>query len=157
MTRFRRGRSEAADLAFIKRAAELWDADDCETGYLARLFTQLALPYRDPGDAPAWGRRNGHTSLLIQPGMTLDESGRPVSLGFPYGTIPRLLLTWLSTEAVRTQSSDLVLGDNLADFMRQLELASTGGVRGNITRLREQQRFDCPLSFIGRSSSTRCR
>jgi hypothetical protein len=133
-------RSEAADLAFIRRAAELWESDGCETGYLARLFTQLALPYRDPGDVPAWGRRNGNTSLLIQPGMRLTETGKPESIGYPYGTIPRLLLTWLSTEAVRTQSPDLVLGANLADFMRQLELASTGGARGNITRLREQTR-----------------
>ena len=56
----------------------------------------------------------------------------------PYGTIPRLLLTWLATEAVRTKSAELMLGENLADFMGQLGLVPRGGVRGDITRLRSQ-------------------
>ena len=35
--------------------------------------------------------------------------------GLPYGTLPRLLLAWVSTEAVRTQSRELILGDSLAE------------------------------------------
>ena len=34
----------------------------------------------------------------------------------PYGTLPRLLLAWVCTEAVRTQSPELVLGDSLAEW-----------------------------------------
>ena len=29
----------------------------------------------------------------------------------PYGSLPRLLLAWVCTEAVRTQSPELILGD----------------------------------------------
>ena len=36
-----------------------------------------------------------------------------------YGTLPRLLLAWVCTEAVRTQSRELVLGDSLSVFMRK--------------------------------------
>ena len=32
----------------------------------------------------------------------------------PYGNLPRLLLAWVSTEAVRTQSRVLVLGKSLS-------------------------------------------
>ena len=38
----------------------------------------------------------------------------------PFGNLPRLLMAWLSTEAVRTQSRELVLGESLAEFMRTL-------------------------------------
>ena len=115
-------KSRRTELDRLRAAAEIWDQDLPEVGYLARLFTQTSLPYRDPGDVPAWGRRNGSLSLVVQPGMRIDQSGKPVSIGYPYGTIPRLLLTWLSTEAVRTQSAELSLGSSLAEFMRSLEL-----------------------------------
>ena len=32
----------------------------------------------------------------------------------PYGNLPRLLIAWLCTEAVRTQSRELVLGRSLS-------------------------------------------
>ena len=55
----------------------------------------------------------------------------------PYGNLPRLLLAWLSTEAVRTQSRKLVLGKSLAEFMRTLGIYHNSG--GNPqTRLRNQ-------------------
>ena len=45
----------------------------------------------------------------------------------PYGTLPRLLMAWGSTEAVRTQSRELVLGDSLSEFMRTLGIYNSGG------------------------------
>ena len=56
----------------------------------------------------------------------------------PFGNLPRLLLAWVSTEAVRTQSRELVLGRSLAEFMRTLGVYSSGG-RVQI-RLRNQMR-----------------
>jgi hypothetical protein len=132
------GRPRRTDLEVLRAAAELWDQDEQDIGYLARLFTQLSLPYKDPGDVRSWSRRNGALSLSVTPGMTTNRSGAPVSLGIPYGTIPRLLLTWVSTEAVRTRSPELRLGDSLAEFMRALGLRPTGGQNGTITRLRKQ-------------------
>ena len=38
----------------------------------------------------------------------------------PYGNLPRLLMAWVSTEAVRTQSRELVMGRSLSEFMRTL-------------------------------------
>ena len=45
----------------------------------------------------------------------------------PFGNIPRLLLAWVSTEAVRTQSRMLVLGSSLSEFMRKLGLEDRSG------------------------------
>src|SRR4051794_9062610 len=88
---------------------------------------------------PAWGRSNGGVSLAVQPGGYFDETTHEWhSVGFPYGVIPRLLLAWLCTEAVRTKSRSLFLGDTLSEFMAELGLAPNGGVRGGTTRLRDQ-------------------
>ena len=60
----------------------------------------------------------------------------------PFGNLPRLLMAWLSTEAVCTQSRELVLGRSLAEFMRTLGVLSSdsGGASGVRTRLRNQMR-----------------
>ena len=54
----------------------------------------------------------------------------------PYGNLPRLLLAWTCTEAVRTQSRELVLGNSVSEFMRKLGIYSTSGEK--YTRLRNQ-------------------
>ena len=36
----------------------------------------------------------------------------------PYGNFPRLILAWVCSEAVKTQSRVLILGASLADFMK---------------------------------------
>jgi hypothetical protein len=74
----------------------------------------------------------------------------PPKVGLSYGVIPRLLMAWLTTEAVRLRSRDLILGESLSDFMRQLGMVPTGGRWGTITRLREQTRrlFTCSVSCL---------
>ena len=56
----------------------------------------------------------------------------------PYGNLPRLLLAWVSTEAVRTQRPVLFLGKSLSDFMRALGVYDSSG--RTQTRLRNQMK-----------------
>ena len=66
-------------------------------------------------------------------------------------SLPRLLMAWVCTEAVRTQSRELVLGRSLSEFMRTLGIYSTsGGTTGGRTRLRNQMKrlFGCSVSLI---------
>ena len=99
-------------------------------GYMARAMVQATLPHSCP-KTNEFTRKNGNYSLTIW---------SPKEIGLPYGSIPRLLLAWLTTEAVRTQDRTLVLGDTLSSFLKELDLGRTGGVRGDITRLRNQMR-----------------
>jgi len=98
-----------------------------ELGYYARILTQATLPHSRP-DGASVTRRNGSLTLRMA----------ALGPGLPYGSVPRLLLAWVTTEAVRTKERELVLGDHLAGFMRQLELVPTGGRWGTIPRLRPQ-------------------
>jgi hypothetical protein len=136
-----------AGLAFVGRAVELWD-EPGETGYHPRLFCQLALPYKDPGELPFWERRNGDFTLTVRPAVETAADGRR-RVGYPFGTVPRLLLSWLATEVVRTREAELVLGESLSGFMRELGMsAPTGGANGSITRLRRQMNrlFDATIT-----------
>ena len=64
------------------------------------------------------------------------------------GNLPRLLLAWVSTEAVKTGRRELVLGKSLSEFMRTLDIYSNSG-RVH-TRLRNQMRrlFGCTVTMV---------
>ena len=97
-------------------------------GFMARTLIQATLPHRDP-KSNEFTRVNGQFTLTML---------APRSIGLPYGSVPRLVLAWITTEAVRTREPTLRLGPSLTQFMRQLELTATGGRCGSITRLRDQ-------------------
>ena len=101
-----------------------------EMGFMARMLTLCSLPRTDPGTRLQYKRQNGPYKLF----MTAGGDNK-----LPFGNLPRLLLAWVSTEAVRTQSRDLVLGSSLSSFMHELGMYSdSGGSRGDRTRLRIQ-------------------
>ena len=102
-----------------------------DLGFMARLMALCSLPRTNPGNRWRYIRRNGPYKLIM------FSSGETK---LPYGNLPRLLLAWISTEAVRTQSRELILGRSLSEFMRKLGILSSdsGGAWGIRTRLRNQ-------------------
>ena len=112
---------------------------DPEIGFMARLLALCSLPRTDPKNRLQYKRANGPYTLYMVAG-----GGNKL----PYGTLPRLLLAWVCTEAVRTQSPELILGDSLSEFMRKVGIYSTSGDKH--TRLRNQMRrlFGCTVSLL---------
>ena len=119
---------------------QLQDEAPDERSYMARMLTLATMPHHKPKQNE-FVRRNGHYTLTM-----LAQS----DIGLPYGTIPRLLLIWLTNEAVRTRSREIVLGNSLSAFMRQLGMTPTGGKKGTITSLRAQMRrlFACTITCV---------
>jgi len=99
-------------------------------GFMARALVQATMPHSQTM-ANVFKRQNGSFKLVI----LADPD-----VGLPYGSIPRLLIAWLTTEAVRTKQREIVLGQTLTNFMSQLDLIPTGGRWGTITRLRSQMK-----------------
>ena len=122
----RRGFTVADQVNQLVTASE----EDPDLGFMARMMALCSLPRTNPGDRLQYKRTNGPYKL----GMTAGLDNK-----LPYGNFPRLLLAWVSTEAVRTQSRVLVLGDSLSDFMRALGVYSAGGGNAGI-KLRNQMR-----------------
>ena len=99
-------------------------------GFVCRALTQATLPHRKV-EGSHFERRNGNFTLTLL---------APPKVGLPYGTVPRLLLCWLTSEAVRTQQREVELGDSMSSFMGELGLVPTGGRWGSIARLKDQTR-----------------
>jgi hypothetical protein len=99
-------------------------------GFISRAMVLASMPHSEPKDT-YFERKNGHYTLAMQANQ---------KIGLPYGSIPRLLFAWITTEAVKTKERTLVLGKSLSDFMRQLDIEPTGGKKGTITALNEQMK-----------------
>ena len=117
----------------------VWASEaDPDRGFMARTMALCSLPRSNPGNRLQYKRVNGPFTLY----MTVTGGNK-----LPFGNLPRLILAWICTEAVRTQNRELVLGKSLADFMRALGVYSTSG--GKYTRLRNQMKrlFGCSVSM----------
>lgn len=128
----------ATTVKIIDAAAEIMGEPDAdEMAFLHTVLAQCCLPYREP-NTQNYLHRNGKATLAISAGYLMDETGEAVLQGVPYGAKPRLLMTHLCTEAVRTKSAVIPVGDSMSAFMRELGLKVTGGKEGSIGRFKEQ-------------------
>ncbi len=118
--------------------------------FIAQGFARTSLPYQQPKPGTmSWTRRNGKWTLTVQPGMTQDEHGNEQSIGFPSGTIPRLITCWFATEAVKHKKRKLDLGASITEFMAEIGIrtsTSSGGEKGMNTQLKSQFERLCQAS-----------
>jgi hypothetical protein len=131
-----------SDLRLIEAAAVIRQEPitDEDRAYMARELVQCTLPHRDPGDVARWSRRNGNLTLTVVS-----------SVGYPYGSIPRLLLYWLTQQAKQTGSRRIKLGESYREFLRAIGLTGENGsgARGDKRRVKKQTRrlFGSMISF----------
>ena len=113
-----------------------------ELGFMAKMLVQTTLPHSaQPGKE--YTRSDGDVTLSIR-----DLGGA----GLPFGAYPRLILIWMTSEALRTRNRRLELGRSLSSFMGQLGLQCTGGHWGTIPRFRNQME-----RLLGAAIATRWR
>ena len=129
----------------LRQVNQLIEASEAEPdlGFLARLLVLCSLPRTNPRDREKYIRRNGPYKLILRAG------GDPARL--PFGNLPRLLLAWVCSEAVRTQRRELVLGRSLYEFMHKLGMDDrSGGRHGERARLKNQMArlFTCSVQLI---------
>ena len=112
---------------------------DPDRGFMARTMALCSLPRSNPGNRLQYKRVNGPFTLYMVAG-----GGNKL----PFGNLPRLLMAWVSTEAVRTQSRELVMGRSLSEFMRTLGVYDSSG--RTQTRLRNQMKrlFSAHVSLV---------
>ncbi|WP_431857789.1 replication protein RepA [Azospirillum sp.] len=103
--------------------------------YLYSGFAMTNLPHRRlKHDNDAWERQNGRFTLLVEPGRLIGRDGKPIRdgdgkpkvIGIPYGPRARLILIYLQSEAVRTQSPDVKIGSSMADWMEKMGVSNGG-------------------------------
>ena len=110
-----------------------------EIAYLHAILCQVGLP-RGPkavAGLHVFERVCGGAALRVTAGA-LWNGKQLVQQPIPYGANPRLVLAWLNTQAVRTRSPVIQVGDSAAEFLRMLGKESTGGRNGSLTSFRKQ-------------------
>ncbi len=76
--------------------------------FMARALIVATMPHKDP-KSDIFTRTNGAFTLRMLAGS---------SKGLPYGVYPRLLMSWITSEAVRTKSPVIELNESLGDFLK---------------------------------------
>ncbi|KAF0101149.1 MAG: repA [bacterium] len=110
------GLSRAGKLIALASEINDVEVDAGSLAFMGQALVQTTLPHSDPG-VPFFERTNGAVSLSI--------IANP-RIGLPFGTVPRLLLAWICTEAVKTKSPMLGLGKSQNEFLRKLGMRTDG-------------------------------
>jgi hypothetical protein len=106
--------------------------------HIAFLIKQLifcVMPHSQvQGDI--YQKRSGGLTLTIQAGV--DETGE--SYGVPYGAVARHAMIYIITQAQKTGSRKIYLGESFADFMRSIGYSAhrSGGKRSARINVRRQ-------------------
>jgi hypothetical protein len=137
----------AYDRPVIEAAAAYLGDEDAAIGYLYSGWCQAALPHKKLPDTEGWQIQSDHTSLIVEPGMRLGAAGKPMPIGIPYGSRAKLILIFLQSEAIRTQSREIELGGSLRAWLAKLGITVSGpsaaAVRDQAERISR-----CRLTFL---------
>lgn len=106
------------------------------TDFLHSVLCQVGMPRRKT-EGRIFERESGSVSIMLEAGH-LWNGRKFVEQPLPYGTRPRLVMVHISSEAVRTQSRTIEIGESMRDFLIKLDIDPTGGARGNYTMFRKQ-------------------
>jgi hypothetical protein len=127
--------------AVLAAAAVLADEEN-RLGITHAGFAMTSLPHKRIEEG--YWRREGHrTTLLVESGR--DRHGSLV--GVPYGSIARLILLYLQTEATRTNSPEVELGRSMKSWMGRMSL-TTGGKTYQLVAEQARRISACRLTFF---------
>jgi hypothetical protein len=131
-----------AERQAIDAAAMLLAEEEIRLGITHAGFAMTSLPHRRIEDS-LWTRQGYRTKLLVESGRNGDGSW----IGVPYGSVARLILLYLQTEAVRTNDPEVELGRSMRNWMARMSLA-TGGRNYQLVAEQARRISACRLTFL---------
>lgn len=126
----------------IDAAAQLLAEEESRLGITHAGFAMTSLPHKRMEEA-FWKRQGHRTTLLVESGRNRDGG----LIGVPYGSIARLILLYLQTEAVRTGSPEVELGRSMKAWMVRMSL-SAGGKTYQLVAEQARRISGCRLTFF---------
>ena len=127
----------AADAAF-----RVMSDEEQRIGIMHAGFAMTALPHRATVQT-IWERHSGDVKVLLESGRT---SATEV-IGLPYGSVARMILLYLQTEAVRTRSREVELGRSMNTWLNSMGMGN-GGHNYNLVREQSRRLSFCRLTFL---------
>jgi hypothetical protein len=126
----------------IDAAAFLMAEEESRLGITHAGFAMTSLPHKRIEEG-FWKREGHRTTLLVESGR--DRKG--ALIGVPYGSIARLILLYLQTEAIRTGSPEVELGRSMKSWMGRMSL-TTGGKTYQLVTEQARRISACRLTFF---------
>lgn len=104
--------------------------------YMHSIMCQVGLP-RSAVFGDEFERVCGNAALGLDVGRVWNGK-MFVRQPLPFGPWPRLIMAYLNTEALRSQSPEIDVCDSASAFIRRLGKTPNGGVRSTYTSFRKQ-------------------
>ena len=132
----------------VVEAASLYMSDeDGSLGFAFSGWAQCALPHRRLAPDARWEIAGERVRLVVEPGLHPSSHDGPMEhIGVPYGSVARLILLFLQTEALRTNSREVELGGSLRQWLSKIG-ASIGGSNARAVRDQAERISRCRLTF----------
>ena len=134
------------DRVVVEAASAYMSDEENGIGFLYSGWCQAALPHRRLPDDKGWQVEGDRYCLIVEPGMKRGPGGQPIHIGVPFGSRARLILIYLQSEALRTQSREVMLGTSLRDWLERMQIP-VGGKNLNIVRDQTERISRCRLTF----------
>lgn len=131
-----------AERQALEAAAIIMAEEAGRIGITHAGFAMTSLPHRRIEES-VWRRRGHLTTLLVESGR--DSQGDFV--GVPFGSVARMILLYLQTEAIRTGSQEVELGSSMYAWMGRLGVP-TGGRNYKLVAAQAAKLSACRLSFF---------
>jgi hypothetical protein len=130
----------------VRIASEVLGDEKGRSGYSYSGLCLTSLPHRKLKDDQAWERTVGPLTLIIEPGRIKLGDEPSKFLGVPHGARARLILIYLQTQAVLTNSREVSLGRSMREWMGRMGL-SVGGETASALRAQARRIATCSMRF----------
>ena len=128
----------------VEAAYEVMSDERSQIGIVHAGFAMAALPHKKTTES-VWQRQGGQITLLVESG--LDSAKRPI--GVPYGSIARMIVLYLQTQAVKTRSREVELGGSMNAWLNTMGI-TVGGKTYRLVREQSRRISRCRLTFFRR-------
>jgi Plasmid encoded RepA protein len=122
----------------VEAAAQYLGDEENSIGFLYSGWCQAALPHRKLANEAGWQIQSERMALVVEPGMRPTSSGKPEPIGVPYGSRARLIMIYLQSEAIRTQSREILLGPSLREWLTKMGIPIGGKSLKDVRDQRER-------------------
>ncbi len=131
-----------AERSAVDAAAAIMAEEESRLGITHAGFAMTGLPHRRIAEN-IWRKSTSQTTLLVASGH--NENGE--AIGVPYGSLARLILLYLQTEAIRTSSPEVDLGRSMNAWLSKMEIA-IGGRTYQLVSEQARRISACRLTFF---------
>ena len=125
----------------VETAFAVMSDEQQRIGIMHAGFAMTALPHKAIGET-IWVRQGGNIKLRLESGMDAEDK----VVGLPFGAIARIILLYLQTEAVRTQSREVELGRSMNHWLTTMGI-DNGGKTYRLVREQSRRLSLCRLTF----------